>query len=240
MLRMVFQDSDDSMHERLWAAVQSGLVLGSEHSYRFLHDRVQEAAYSLIPQEQRAPMHLRIGRILAENTPAERLEETIFDIVNQLNRGSQLITSTSEREHVAELNWIAGKRAKASAAYASALNYLNVASSLLAPTTWEQNHALIFSIECLIGECELLTAEMVAGESRLAMLSKRATTRHEVAIVTRLQLTLYTTLDRSDQAIRVFLDYLRRHGTIWSEHPDSGRSDDRVRPNLVFARKPAD
>ena len=86
-------------------------------------------------------------------------------------------------------------------------------------TTWELNYDLIFSIECLMAECELLTAEMVAAEKRLTMLSQRAKTRHDFAVVTRLQLTLYTTLDRSELAIEVFLDYLRRSGTDWSHHP---------------------
>ncbi len=70
-----------------------------------------------------------------------------------------------------------------------------------------------------MAECELLTAEMVAAESRLTMLAQRARSRHDFAVVTRLQLTLYTTLDRSDRAIEVFLDYLRRNGTDWSQHP---------------------
>jgi PAS domain S-box-containing protein len=219
LLRMVYQESNESMHERLWPAVRSGLIFRSEYSYHFLHDRVQEAAYSLIPQGQRALTHLRIGTILARNTPPERLEETIFDIVNQLNRGSQLITSAEERERVAELNLIASKRAKVSTAYDSALKYLRAGSALLTEETWERNYKLVFAIEYLIAECELLTAEMVAAETRLAILSQRASSRHEVAVVTRLQLTLYTTLDRSDQAITVFLDYLRRYGTDWSERP---------------------
>ncbi len=84
----------------------------SEGSYRFLHDRVQEAAYSLIPEELRAEAHLRIGRLLAAHTPPEKREEAIFEIVNQLNRGAALITSRDEREQLAELNLIAGKRAK--------------------------------------------------------------------------------------------------------------------------------
>ena len=85
-------------------AVRAGLIFRAENSYRFLHDRVQEAAYYLIPEQQRAQIHLRIGRILAENTPQERLEEGIFDIVNQLNRGAHLMTSTDERENVARLH----------------------------------------------------------------------------------------------------------------------------------------
>ena len=81
------------------------------------------------------------------------------------------------------------------------------------------NYDLIFSLESLIAECELLTADMVAAEGRLTMLAQRARSRHDIAVVTRLQVTLYTTLDRSDRAIDVFLDYLRRNGTDWSSHP---------------------
>ena len=69
------------------------LVVRAAGSYRFLHDRVQEAAYALIPEELRAEAHLRIGRLLAAQTPPEKLEEAIFEIVNQLNRGAHLITS---------------------------------------------------------------------------------------------------------------------------------------------------
>src|SRR5262249_778791 len=124
MLRMVYQDSNEDMHGRLWEAVRVGLIFHTEHSYRFLHDRVQEAADSLIPDELRAEAHLRIGQLLAAHTPPEKREERIFEIVNQLNRGAHLITSAQERERVAELNLIAGRRAKTSTAYASALKYL--------------------------------------------------------------------------------------------------------------------
>ena len=100
-----------------------GWCSASEDAYAFQHDRVQEAAYSLIPEDARAEAHLRIGRLLVAHTPPDKREEIIFDIVNQFNRGAELITSEDEREQVAELNLIAGKRAKASTAYASALRY---------------------------------------------------------------------------------------------------------------------
>ena len=219
LLRAVFHDSHEEMHDQLWEAVRAGLILRSENSYLFLHDRVHEAAYSLIPDQQRAQTHLRIGRILAENTPQERLEEGIFDIANQLNRGSRLITDYGERQRAAELNLIAGKRAKASTAYASALKYLHAGRSFLLEEAWKDNYDVIFSTESLIAECELLTADMLAAEDRLSRLAMRAKTHHDFAIVTRLQVTLYTTLDRSDRAIEVFLDYLRRNGTDWSSHP---------------------
>jgi PAS domain S-box-containing protein len=218
-LRMIYEDSTEGMHAQLWEAVRAGLILRSENSYSFLHDRVQEAAYSLISEQERAETHLHIGRILAEGTSQERLEEAIFDIVNQLNRGDRLITDVDERARSAALNLLAGKRAKASTAYATALKYLHAGRSLLADEAWTHNYDLIFSIESLLAECELHTADMIAAEARLTMLMQRASDRHRIAIVTRLQITLYTALDQSNRAIEVFLDYLRRNGTDWSQHP---------------------
>jgi PAS domain S-box-containing protein len=219
MLRMAYQGSVEDIHDHLWEAVRSGLIFRADNSYRFLHDRVQEAAYSLIPKELRAEAHLRIGMLLAEHTPAEKREEAIFEIVNQLNRGSHLITSVEDRERVADLNLIAGRRAKLSTAYDSALKYLRAGSALLTEETWERNYRLIFSIEYLMAECELLTADKGAAESRLSSLAQRATNRHDFCVATRLRLTLYTTLDRSDLAVDVFLDWLRGDGTVWSNHP---------------------
>ncbi|WP_407160668.1 AAA family ATPase [Bradyrhizobium sp. STM 3557] len=166
MLRIAYQGSAEDMHDHLWEAVRSGLIFRADNSYGFLHDRVQEAAYSLIPKELRAEAHLRIGIRLAERTPAEKREEAIFEIVNQLNRGSHLLTFVEDRERVAELNLIAGRRAKLSTAYDSALNYLRAGRALLAEETWERNRQLIFSIEYLTAECELLTVTvgLAAGD----------------------------------------------------------------------------
>jgi PAS domain S-box-containing protein len=166
-LRMAYQGSIEEMHDHLWEAVRSGLIVRADNSYGFLHDRVREAAYSLVPNELRAEAHLRIGMLLAEHTPAEKREEAIFEIVNQLNRGSHLITSVEDRESVAELNLIAGRRAKRSTAYDSALRYLRAGRALLAEETWERNYRLIFSIEHLTAECELLTVTvcLAAGDA---------------------------------------------------------------------------
>jgi PAS domain S-box-containing protein len=127
---------------------------------------VHEATYSLIPKELRAEAHLRIGMLLAEHTSPEKRGEAIFEIVNQLNRGSHIITSVEDRECVAELNLIAGKRAKLSTAYDSALGYLRAGRALLTEETWERSHQLIFSIEYLTAECELLnvTVCLAAGD----------------------------------------------------------------------------
>ncbi|WP_147149382.1 AAA family ATPase, partial [Reyranella soli] len=219
MLRIVYQDSEEEMHDQLWGAVRVGLILRSEDSYKFLHDRVQEAAYSLIPEESRAEAHLRIGMLLAAQTPPEELEETIFEIVNQLNRGSHLITSTEELERVAELNFIAGRRAKTSTAYASALNYLVSGAALLPGDLSERRHDLIFELELHRAECEFLTGALAEAEQRLTALSAHAATTIERARVACLQVELYTALDQPSRAIAVGLDYLRHLGIDWSPHP---------------------
>src|SRR4029453_463851 len=90
-LALVLGTTVDDAHGELWEAVRSELVARSEGSYRFLHDRVQEAAYALVPERDRSREHLRIGRLLVAHAPLERREETIFEIVHQLNRGATLI-----------------------------------------------------------------------------------------------------------------------------------------------------
>jgi predicted ATPase/signal transduction histidine kinase len=231
MLRVVYQDSVEQMHAQLAEAVGAGFISRSKDSYHFLHDRVQEAAYSLIPQELRAETHLRIGTVMASHTPPDKLDEGIFEIVSQLNRGLYLITSIPERERIAELDLIAGRRAKMSTAYASALKYLHAGRGLLTDETWKHNYDLIFSIEYLLAECELLSTDMVAAENRLSMLAARAKSAHDIALVTRLRVTLYTAVGRSDRAVEVFLEYLRGRGTDWSTHPteeEAWREYDRI------------
>jgi predicted ATPase len=218
-LRIVYQDSNEEMHGQLWEAARVGLIFRSEHSYSFLHDRVQEAAYSLIPQELRAEAHLRIGRLLAAEVPPDKRQERIFEIVNQLNRGAALITSREERERVAELNLIAGERAKVSTAYASALKYFVTGAGLLGEDCWERRHEIAFRLELGRAESEFLTGQSVAAEERLAGLSARAANTVELATVACLRVDVYTTLDQSARAVDVCLDYLRHLGVEWSAHP---------------------
>ncbi|WP_198651629.1 ATP-binding sensor histidine kinase [Dyella sp. C11] len=231
MLQKVYQTPLDDMHQHLWEAVRAGLIFKSDNAYRFLHDRVQEGAYSLIPEDQRAAAHLRIGMLLAEHIPPNEREEAIFEIVNQLNRGAHLLSSSEDRAYVADLNLIAGRRAKVSTAYASALKYLREGRSLLQDDAWEKNYSTIFQLEYLMADCELLTANMAAAELRLERLSDRTRNRHDLCVTTRLRLTLYTTLDRCDRSAEVFLEWLRHEGTTWSKRPtqqDAQQEYDRI------------
>ena len=150
--------SEEKLHSDLWEALRLEFIVRSEDSYKFVHDRVQEAAYSLIPEELRAEAHLQIGRGLLGHTTPERREGSVFEIVNQLNRGAVLISSQEEREELAELNLIAGKRAKASTAFASALKYLAAGASLLDDSAWDRRHDLSSLWNCLAPNVNLSLA----------------------------------------------------------------------------------
>jgi PAS domain S-box-containing protein len=215
----------EAVHAALWQAVRAGLISRLDGAYVFIHDRVQEAAYALIPEHERALAHLRIGRLLASETAPDKRDEKIFDIVNQLNGGAALIETPEEREQVAELNLSAGKRAKAAAAYSAALQYFSKGYGLLGESDREQKSQLAFDLELNWAECEYLTGRLASAEERLSVLSRGAANLVDTAAVACLRMTLYTTLDRSDRAVDVGLEYLRRVGVDFSPHP----TDDDVR-----------
>ena len=218
-LALVSRLAEESVAQRLSAAAREDLiVLTSEHG-KFLHDRIQQAAYALIPEGQRAALHLQIGRLLSAGTAPEDSGENLFEIVNQLNRGAMLITLQEERERVARFNLVAGKRAKTSTAYASTLAYLVTGRALLAKDSWELQYPLTFAFEFHRAECEFLTGEVEAAEERLSKLACRAANLVDMAAVAGLRVDLYTTLDRFERSVEVCLDYLRRVGVQWSSHP---------------------
>ena len=218
-LSIVCGISEKEVHSHLWEAVRLELVARQEGLYKFIHDRILEAAYSLVAEHSRAETHLKIGRLLAARIPPESRGEAIFEIANQVNRGATLITSRDEREQLAELNLMAAKRAKASTAYASALKYLTAGAALLPEDSWDRLHELAFRIELNRAECEFLTGELAAAEERLARLAARAANTVEQATVVCLRMDLYTTHDQSDRAVGVCLDYLRHLGIEWSPRP---------------------
>jgi len=110
--------------------------------FKFQHDRVQQAAYSLITDTDKQSIHLQIGRLLLANTPEAELEEHLFEVVNQLNAGRELIEERSEKHRLAELNLSAGKKAKASAAHQPAFQYLNTGIALLEAESWQTQYDL--------------------------------------------------------------------------------------------------
>lgn len=217
-----------------WEAIRQELVERSDGAYAFVHDRIHEAAYSQIPDDLRAVTHLRIGRLLVAQTPAQSIENCIFEIVGQLNRGANLIVDRSERERLAHLNLAAGQRAKTSTAYASALSYFAAGAQLLEQNHWARQHELTFALESNRAACEFLTGQLTAAEERLTVLSIHARTAVQRSSIACLQVDLYLVFDQRDNAVAACLAFLRHVGIEWSAHP--AEVEVRHEYNLIQAR----
>ncbi|HEX6243146.1 MAG TPA: AAA family ATPase, partial [Polyangiales bacterium] len=200
-------------------ALISGLVVKVEREYRFLHDRVQEASYALVAPADRPALHLSIGLTLAGRGPERAREEASFEVVNQLNRGLGLLTAREARLHVAELNYAAGRRAKAASAYASALVYMGVADSLLSGADPASDRVRAFAVRLDRAECELLDGQLDAADLHLAQLAPDAADVIDRAAVARLRILLYTTAGNNGMALEVCLDFLRAMGIDWPLRP---------------------
>jgi len=208
-----------SMQTCLESAVRAGYLVPVESGCRFAHDRIREAAYSLVPEADRPAMHLRMGRLLATRTPPEQFESEIFAIATQLNRGMDLITEPEERIQLARYNLRAGLRAKGKTGYATALEYLAAGVRLLREDCWDKQHALAFELYLHTGECEYVTGALETARDRLSELSARATSLDERSRLTCLRVDIYSTLNQSDLAIEICLEFLRSVGTDWSARP---------------------
>ena len=211
-LAVVHESSLEQLDVDLWEALRSELIVRVGDTIRFAHDRVQEAAYALVPTSERDSEHLRIGHLLRERLSDEDRDEALFDIVGQLNRSAALIESDSEREAVAELDLAAGLRAKASVAYASALHFAARGADLLPTNVWQQRHDLAFRLEILRAECELLTGQMTAAGDRLQAMSSRALNVVERGAVTSLLSEVFFALQRLDLGVGACLGFLHEAG----------------------------
>ncbi|MEH2270653.1 MAG: AAA family ATPase [Nostoc sp.] len=165
-LAIVSENPETETAIYLWKALQEGLILPQSEvykfyvgretqdlvqssltvNYKFLHDRVQQAAYALIPEDKKQSIHLQIGQLLLSKIPIKKQEERIFEIVNQLNIGVKLITRQSDRDKLAQLNLLAGQKAKLSTAYANTIEYINCGIQLLKTDSWQQQYSLTLSL----------------------------------------------------------------------------------------------
>ncbi|MCB0165956.1 MAG: AAA family ATPase [Anaerolineae bacterium] len=110
--------------------------------YRFLHDRVRQAAYALIPDDQKQATHLRIGRLMRQHSSAAEQNESIFELVHQFNRGAALVVEPAEQYALAQLNLIAGQKAKAATAYQAARDFFTAGRQLLPTDSWQDRYDL--------------------------------------------------------------------------------------------------
>ncbi|GAA6618789.1 AAA family ATPase [Scytonema sp. NUACC26] len=152
-------------HLSLEKSEQMTIDKGQRTIYKFLHDRVQQAAYSLIPSHEKQPIHLKIGQLLLKNTPIAKQEERIFEIVGQLNRAVELITQFTERQTLAEFNWMASCKAKAATAYTAALEYARTGICLLDDKCWQSQYELTLALYQVATEAAYLSGELEQMET---------------------------------------------------------------------------
>jgi PAS domain S-box-containing protein len=207
------------LEQGLAAAVRESLMVRTGGTGKFLHDRIQQAAYSLIPEAQRAEVHLRIGRALLANLTAEELAEHVFDVANQFNRGTALLDEPDERAQVAALNLRAGRRAKASAAYTSTCVYLAAAMDLLDDSDWGSRYELMFGLWLERAECEFLAGRLDQAGQLIDELLRRGESKVDQAAVYHLKVQLHIVRSENRQAVDSALACLRLFGIDLPAHP---------------------
>jgi PAS domain S-box-containing protein len=218
-LSLVFGESEEAIHTSLPEAVRTGLILRLEGSYAFLHDRIQEAAYALIPEGDRAGAHIGIGRVLVASMSEDQLTEHVFDVANQLNRGAALLIDRDEKAQVAAIDLRAGRRAKASAAYASAREYFSAGMALLDERDWISEYELTFSLWLERAECEVLSGNPEKAEQLIAELLQRATSKIDQAAIYHLKVRLHEMKGEYPQAVASALTCLNLFGIDLPAHP---------------------
>jgi PAS domain S-box-containing protein len=218
-LGLALGKTEQMMHAALSEAVHAGLVIRELGTYRFLHDRIQQAAYSLIPEEDRSEVHLRIGRALLEGMTANQLTEHLFDVANQLNRGGALLIDPDEKEQLATIDLHAGQKAKASAAYAAARAYFSAAMALLDQRAWDTRYELTFSLWRERIECEFLTGNFGLAQQLIAESLQREGSKLDKAAIYRLKVQLHEVKGEYSQAVDSALACLKLFDIDIPSHP---------------------
>jgi predicted ATPase/signal transduction histidine kinase/GAF domain-containing protein len=219
MLSVAYEQNEGAMHAALWEAVRAGLVIHQGNSYKFLHDRIQQAAYSLFPEEHRAAVHLRIGRKMLASMTADQLAAHLFEVANQFIRGGTLIVDRDEKAQVATINLRTGRKAKASAAYASACSYFSAGIALSDEKDWHSRYASMFSLWLGRAECEFLTGNFKIAEQLIAELLQRAKSKVDQAAVYHLKIDLHVITSEIQKAVASALACLRLFGTDIPANP---------------------
>ncbi|MCW5312494.1 AAA family ATPase [Nostoc sp. KVJ3] len=249
MLAIVSEKSQTETATDLWKALQEGLVIPSNDIYKFyqsksdllieengqiqaaltdekvivfykfLHDRVQQAAYSLIPDNQKQLMHLKIGRLLLGVMNETEKEEKIFEIVNQLNKGADLIVLATERERLAKLNLVAAQKAKSATAYVAAIEYATKGIQLLTASCWQQCYDLTLSLHDLAAEVACLSGDFRLMEQVVDEVVQHARQLLDKVKVYEVRILADVAQSQQPKAIKTALSALKLFGVSFPEQP---------------------
>lgn len=187
--------------------------------YKFVHDRVQQAAYSLIPEDQKKLIHLKIGLLLLSNIPIAEQEEKIFELVNQFNIAIEFITDQVKRDELAAMNLIAGRKALASTAYPSAVKYLTTGIELLTSHSWETKYELTLALYETAAEAAYLAGNFEQMERFVQVVLTRTKTLLEKVKVYEVKIQAFGAQNKALEAINIALAFLKLLGLEFPENP---------------------
>jgi predicted ATPase/serine phosphatase RsbU (regulator of sigma subunit)/tRNA A-37 threonylcarbamoyl transferase component Bud32 len=234
-LSIIYQQKPQTTLQHLWKAIEEGLINPLDDKYklvgiventednslfRFQHDRVQQAAYSLIADTDKQTIHLKIGRLLLANTSEEELEGSLFDVVNHLNEGRELIKNLAEKQKLAELNLSAGKKAKASAAYQPAFQYLKTGMALLESESWHTQYDLTLAIYEEVAEAAYFCTEFEESERLVKVVLRQAKTVLDKVKVYEIQMQAYTAQNQLLKVVETMLAVVKLLGVEFPEQPN--------------------
>jgi predicted ATPase/signal transduction histidine kinase/tRNA A-37 threonylcarbamoyl transferase component Bud32/PAS domain-containing protein len=207
-----------------YKSIEFGVPLPSNNppiEYKFVHDRIQQSAYSLISENESQIVHWQIGQRLLNKTPIEQREEKIFDITNQLNQGRDLIKQQSERDHLAQLNLLAGEKAKASSAYSSALGYFEISLELLENQSWQTQYELSLNLYSLAAEAAYLNGRFEQMEQWANIVLENAKTVVDKINVYEVKIQAYAGQMQFLEALQIGLQALQTFGVYLPASPTS-------------------
>ncbi len=207
------------VEQSLAPAIHEGLIVCANGTGKFLHDRIQQAAYSLLPQEHRSQLHLHIGRVLVANLTADELAESLFDVASQLNRGAALLLDRDEKAQVAQINLRAGTKAKGAAAYVSARVYLAAGMAMLEESDWADRYELMHQLWLERAECEFLSGDFESAEQLIVKLLQHSVSKSDQALAYRLKVVLHVMKSENQQAVASALACLHLFGIDMPAHP---------------------
>lgn len=205
-LTVAANSSYEHVQTALREAIKDGLVLQhSDNAYKFQHDRIQQAAYNMIPTDLQAGIHLQIGIMLARNTG---LEPDVFAVVNQLNLALELISDSEDKARLAELNLAAGKKAKASTAYGPAYRYLQTGIGLLDPDSWSAHYELTLHLHEEAAEAAYLLGAYTETDSLVDKVLHNAQTVLDKTMAYMVRIDTYIAQSRINKAVETGLEVL--------------------------------
>lgn len=211
-LRLAHDTADEALDDDLGEALRASYLIRHNDSIRFSHDRIQEAAYSLLPAEDRPTEHLRIGRKLVAGFDPVEIEDEIFEIVGHFNLGADLISDPDERRQLCRWNALAGAKAKASAAFATARAFYAQAMDLLPPTAWDSDYDETLRLHLERTACELLLGNFQQVDDFFPLILDRARNNADRARTYRLLILRNQVAGRYGEAVTVALEALRMFG----------------------------